>query len=56
MKASFEDLLTRLATDYIDIGMIHYVDSLEDWEAVAGGPVMAYAREMQAQGKSDISA
>ena len=51
VKASFEDLLTRLATDYIDIGMIHYVDSLEDWEAVAGGPVMAYSREMQAQGK-----
>ena len=51
VKASFEDLLTRLATDYIDIGMIHYVDSLADWEAVAGGPVMAYAREMQAQGK-----
>lgn len=51
VKASFEDLLTRLATGYIDIGMIHYVDSLEDWEAVAGGPVMAYAREMQAQGK-----
>lgn len=51
VKASFEDLLTRLATDYIDIGMIHYMDSLEDWEAVAGGPVMAYAREMQAQGK-----
>lgn len=51
VKASFEDLLTRLATDYIDIGMIHYVDSLEDWEALAGGPVMAYAREMQAQGK-----
>lgn len=51
VKASFEDLLTRLATDYIDIGMIHYVDSLEDWKAVAGGPVMAYARELQAQGK-----
>ena len=51
VKASFEDLLTRLATAYIDIGMINYVDSLEDWEAVAGGPVMAYAREMQAQGK-----
>lgn len=51
VKASFEDLLKRLATDYIDIGMIHYVDSLEDWEAVAGGPVMAYVRELQAQGK-----
>lgn len=51
VKASFEDLLKRLATDYIDIGMIYYVDSLEDWEAVAGGPVMEYARELQAQGK-----
>lgn len=51
VKASFEDLLKRLATDYIDIGMIHYVDFLEDWEAVAGGPVMEYARELQAQGK-----
>ena len=51
VKASFEDLLKRLATDYIDIGMIHYVDSLEDWEAVAGDPVMEYARELQAQGK-----
>lgn len=51
VKASFEDLLKRLATDYIDIGMIHYVDYLEDWEAVAGGPVMEYARELQAQGK-----
>lgn len=51
VKASFEDLLKRLATDYIDIGMIHYVDSLEDWEAVAGGPLMEYARELQAQGK-----
>lgn len=51
VKASFEDLLKRLATDYIDIGMIHYVDSLEDWEAIAGGPVMEYARELQAQGK-----
>ena len=26
MKEAFEDLLTRLQTDYIDIGMIHYID------------------------------
>ena len=51
VKASFEDLLARLATDYIDIGMIHYVDSLVDWAEVAAGPVMAYARELQACGK-----
>ena len=29
--ASFEDQLARLNTDYLDIGMIHYVDSEEDF-------------------------
>ena len=33
-RRSFEDLLTRLRTDYIDIGMLHYVDSMEDYQAV----------------------
>ncbi len=51
VRDSFEDLLARLETDYIDIGMIHYVDALEDWYEVANGPVMEYAREMQVQGK-----
>ena len=27
VKAGFEDLLKRLGTDYIDIGMIHYIDA-----------------------------
>ena len=31
VRAGFEDLLSRLGTDYIDVGMIHYVDSLDDW-------------------------
>lgn len=51
VRASFEDLLTRLETDYIDVGMIHYVDSLDDWRAVADGPVLQYARELKAAGK-----
>lgn len=29
MKPAFEDLLARLQTDYIDIGMIHFVDTEE---------------------------
>lgn len=29
VRPAFEDLLTRLETDYVDIGMIHYVDSPE---------------------------
>lgn len=51
VKDSFRDLLERLDTDYIDVGMIHYVDSLEDWNTVARGPVMDYVKELKAQGK-----
>lgn len=51
VKAGFEDLLTRLGTDHVEIGMIHYVDAMEDWEAVKNGPVMAYARQLKAEGK-----
>ena len=37
VKASFEDQLKRLETDHVEIGMIHYVDSLADWEQVKDG-------------------
>nr|WP_122012613.1 aldo/keto reductase [Maliibacterium massiliense] len=49
-KTYFEDLLTRLGTDYIDVGMIHYVDTRRDFETVFGGPVIAYAQQLKAQG------
>ncbi len=32
VKEGFEDQLKRLGTDYLDIGMIHYVDSVSEWE------------------------
>ena len=51
VKAGFADLLKRLETDYIDVGMIHYVDSQEDWNTVCNGPVMQYARELKASGQ-----
>ena len=51
VQSSFDDLLTRLGTGYIDVGMIHYVDSMEDWNEVSQGPVMAYAKELKAAGK-----
>lgn len=34
---AFKDQLERLETDYIDIGMIHYVDGLSDFEEVFNG-------------------
>ena len=51
VKAGFEDLLTRLQTDYIDIGMIHYVDGEKDFQEVFQGEVIAYAQELKKQGK-----
>ncbi len=51
VKAGFEEMLSLLQTDYIDVGMIHYVDSVKDWEEIAQGPVLAYARELKAAGK-----
>lgn len=50
VKESFADQLRRLETDHAEIGMIHYVDSLSDWEACKDGPVMAYARELKEAG------
>lgn len=50
VKAGFEEMLSQLQTPYIDVGMIHYVDSEKDWESVAGGPVMEYARELKRAG------
>lgn len=50
VKAGFEDQLKRLKTDHLEIGMIHYVDSEEEWERVAEGPVMRYAKELKEKG------
>ena len=50
--AAFEDLLKRLRTDYVDLGMIHYVDLESDWETVSRpGPYLDCVRELKAQGK-----
>ncbi|SHK05160.1 aldo/keto reductase [Hespellia stercorisuis] len=47
VKAGFEDQLTRLGTDYVEIGMVHYVDSLADWNVVKDGEVMQYALQLK---------
>lgn len=50
IRASFTDLLDRLETDYVDIGMIHYVDSVETWSEIVQGDVMKYVLEQKAAG------
>ncbi len=50
VKSSFEDLLSRLQTDYIDVGMIHYVDSFEDYDTIFNGEIMDYALSLKEKG------
>lgn len=50
VKAAFADQLERLETDYLDIGMIHYVDSVSEWESVENGSIMQYALELKEKG------
>lgn len=44
---AFEDLLERLNTDYIDFGMIHYVDEIEEYEKIMNGEFYQYAKKLK---------
>lgn len=50
-REAFEDLLNRIQTDYIDLGMIHFVDQESDWDAVMNSPYIAYVKELKKSGK-----
>ena len=39
VREGFQERVSLLQTDYIEVVMIHYVDSMKDWEAIAEGPV-----------------
>ena len=47
----FEDFLTRLETDTVDLGMLHFVDTEEDYASVFDSAVIDYALELKASGK-----
>lgn len=48
---AFEDLLKKMQTDYIDIGMIHYVDSKEEWKQIQNSDYLKYVFELKEKGK-----
>ncbi len=50
VKEAFQDLLTRLQTDYVDLGMIHFVDEKAEFERITGGEFMDYIRELRRNG------
>ena len=53
MKAvapAFEDILKRMRTDYIDLGMIHYVDAQEEWDTCMNSEYIRYVHSLHDQG------
>ena len=50
VRPAFDDLLKRLHTDYIDLGMIHYIDSVKEWDDVINGEFMEYVHELHDKG------
>lgn len=51
VEEAFEDLLTRFHTDYVDLGMIHFVDRLDDWQTVLDSGFMDYMIEQKKLGR-----
>jgi len=48
----FNDLLTRLRTDYIDVLMLHYVDEPDDYRTIfSSGGLLEVAIRLQKEGK-----
>ena len=44
------DFLARFHTDYIDIGMIHFVDDLDDWHTIENQGILEYALQLKQKG------
>lgn len=50
VKKYFENLLIDLGTDYIDIGMLFFIDSEEEFDAVFHSDFIAYAQQLKRSG------
>jgi predicted aldo/keto reductase-like oxidoreductase len=50
VKKYFEDLLRFLNTDYIDFGMLFFIDTEKDYNDVFEGDILPYALELKKKG------
>jgi len=50
VKPAFEDLLARLRTDYIDLGMIHFVDEVAEFHKIMDGEFISYVKDLKQKG------
>jgi uncharacterized protein len=49
-KRYFEELLSSLGTDYIDLGMLFFIDSADDFDSVFNGKIIDYALKLKKEG------
>lgn len=50
VKKYFSDLLTCMGTDYIDLGMLFFMDTHEDIDTILANGVVDYARQLKKDG------
>lgn len=50
VREAFQDLLDRLRTDYIDLGMIHFVDEAAEFHRIMEGEFIEYVKELKQKG------
>lgn len=50
VQEAFADLLHRMGTDYIDLGMIHFVDELSEWNQIVNGEFIEYVHSLKKEG------
>lgn len=50
VNTAFSDLLSRLGTDYIDLGMIHFVDETAEFERIRNGEFLQYVKGLKEKG------
>uniref|UniRef100_UPI0025D585C4 aldo/keto reductase n=1 Tax=uncultured Methanobrevibacter sp. TaxID=253161 RepID=UPI0025D585C4 len=50
VKEAFEDFMERFQIDMLDFGMIHYVDTQEDYDEIMNGEFIDYVRDLKEKG------
>ena len=50
VRRAFDDLLERLRTDYIDLGMIHFVDEAAEYRRIMDGEFLRHALDLKRAG------
>ena len=50
-ETAFQDILDRMGTDYLDIGIIHYVDEKAEFQQIMQGEFIEYVLSLKQQGR-----